>query len=109
MASKFEQFLQENQIDARRVITASREVERLRPVDRQIKLKKYLVKAGKAGEGAQAPTDKRRSGRPVTQRLLNDLAGGKRVSGAAKTRLLRAVNRLLEQKKKDPIDLRVLF
>jgi hypothetical protein len=109
MASKFEQFLQTHKIDPRRVEVASRGVERLQRADRQLKLKKYLVRAGKAGEGAQAPTDKPRSGRPITPRLLRLALEGKPVSGASKTRLLRAVNRVLEQKKKDPVDLRALF
>jgi hypothetical protein len=109
MATKFDQFLQTHKIDPRRLAVVSRDLERLTPADRQLKLRKYLVRAGKAGEGAQAPTDKPRSGRPVTPRLLKQAREGKPVSGAAKTRLLRAVNRVLEQKQKDPVDLRALF
>jgi len=36
-------------------------------------------------------------------------ASGAVISGPQKTRLLRAVNHLLGQKKKDPVDLRKLF
>jgi hypothetical protein len=40
---------------------------------------------------------------------LNNVLAGKPVAGPAKTRLLRAVNYILAQKKKDPVDLRALF
>jgi hypothetical protein len=35
--------------------------------------------------------------------------GGQAISGPTKQRILRAVNYLLEQKKKDKVDLRTLF
>jgi hypothetical protein len=40
---------------------------------------------------------------------MREAEEGKAISGAAKTRLLRAVNRVLEQKQQDPVDLRALF
>jgi hypothetical protein len=111
MASKFEQFLKDQKIDPRRVLVASRQVERLRPEDRRIKLEKRRGAAAAAsGDGGDKPAPpKPRSGRTVTGRLLSQAQAGKKVSGAAKTRLLRAVNRVLEQKKKDAVDLRALF
>jgi hypothetical protein len=45
----------------------------------------------------------------VTPRLLTRAKIGKPISGAAKTRIVRVVNYLLEQKKKDPVDIRALF
>lgn len=111
MASKFDKFLEDNQIDPRRLLATSRRIERLRREDRELKLKKKQGKKAEApSEGEeQKPPPKPRSGRPVTQRMLKDISAGKSVSGSAKTRLLRAVNRVLEQKKKDPVDLRALF
>ena len=109
MASKFSELLQTHEIDPRRILVASRVLERLRPEDRHVKLAKRLARAGESsGEDKPAPAE-RRSGRPVTPRLLERASTGKPLSGAAKTRLLRAVNRVLEQKKKDPVDLRALF
>jgi hypothetical protein len=112
MASKFSDFLQAQKLDSRRVAAASREIEKLRPEDRAIRLKKRQTKgtdaAPIAGSEAAAPK-KPRSGRPVTPQLLARALEGKLLSGPGKTRLLRAVNRVLEQKKKAPIDLRVLF
>jgi hypothetical protein len=113
MASKFAQFLKDNKIDPRRLLVASQGVERLRPEDRRIKFEKRQAKAGSgapaaAGEAKPAPA-KPRSGRPVTQRLLDAATNGKPVTGPAKTRLLRAVNRVLEQRKKPAVDLRAVF
>ncbi len=110
MANKFAQFLQDNKIDARRLIVASSEIEKLRPEDRKLKLLKRQVKSGKAtiAEGAEKP-GKPRSGRPVTPQLIASASAGKPVSGPGKTRLLRAVNKLLELKKKSPVELKAIF
>lgn len=110
MASKFQQFLTDNKLDSRRILNTSKIIEGLQAEDRAARLaKRRGAKAEtKPAEGAEKPP-KRRSGRPVTPRLLAQAIEGKPVSGPAKTRLLRAVNRLLDQKKKDPADLRKLF
>jgi hypothetical protein len=109
MASKFQQFLSENQIDPRRVLVASRAIERLRPEDRAARLaRRQARKAETKPEPGSIPA-KPRAGRKVTARLLAQALEGKPIQGPAKTRLLRAVNRVLEQKKKNPTDLRTLF
>ena len=114
MSSKFSTFLKDNKIDPRRLLVVSKRIERLGPADRRIKLEKRNAKA--AGAPAAAATDgektapaKPKSGRPVTPRLVAAATGGKSVTGPAKTRLLRAVNRLLEQKKKPAVELKALF
>ena len=109
MASKFAEFLEGKKIDPRRVASASRAVERLRPEDRALKLKQ---RNGKKAEGGGEKTEagpKPRSGRPVTAQLLHKALEGKSLTGPGKTRLLRAVNRVLEQKKQDAVDIRALF
>ncbi|HYP89863.1 MAG TPA: hypothetical protein VEQ59_16960 [Polyangiaceae bacterium] len=110
MASKFAQFLTDNKIDPRRIAAASRELERLRPEDRAKRLARRTAKKSdtKPAEGAEKP-GKPRSGRPATARVLTAASVGKPISGPSKTRLLRAVNRLLEQKKKSATDLKTLF
>jgi hypothetical protein len=110
MASKFAQFLTDNKIDPRRIAAASRELERLRPEDRAKRLARRTAKKSdtKPAEGAEKP-GKPRSGRPATDRVLTAASAGKPISGPSKTRLLRAVNRLLEQKKKSATDLKTLF
>lgn len=111
MASKFEAFLKEKKIDPRRIAAASQKIEKLRPEDRALRLQRRLARKTedggkkKDGETPQKP----RSGRAVTQRSIDAALAGKPVSGPAKTRLLRAVNALLEQKKQATVDLRAIF
>jgi hypothetical protein len=112
MASKFATFLKDNKIDPRRLLVTSNRIERLGPADRKIKWEKRKSKANPAPAAAdgekQAPA-KPKSGRPVTPRLLTAASEGKPVTGPAKTRLLRALNSVLEQKKKPAVDLRAIF
>lgn len=111
MATKIADFLSEKKIDPRRILAASREIERFRPEDRKIRLAKSIARKSedggkkKEGEAAKKP----RSGRPVTQRAIDAVMVGKPVSGPTKTRILRAVNRLLEQKKQEQVELVALF
>jgi hypothetical protein len=111
MSSRFSEYLSTEQIDPRRVLVASRQIERLRPEDRAIRLKQRLIK--KSGEtpkeGEKVASPERRSGRAVTPRLLQQAQAGSKLSGPQKTRLLRALNRVLEQKKKEPVDIRKVF
>ena len=110
--SRFSEFLSTEKIDPRRLLVASRQLERLRPEDRQIRLKKKLGrKSGDAAAAAAAAKElpKRRSGRTITARLLSTAQAGGTLSGPQKTRLLRALNKVLEQKKKEPVDIRKVF
>lgn len=108
--TKFAKFLEESKVDPRRILVVSREIERLTREDRlfvaEAARKRRL--AGKK-DGAKAERKKMHSGRPVSPSLIDAAKAGKPVSGAAKTRLLRAVNRLLEQKKQAVVDVRALF
>lgn len=106
MASKFADYIAAQKIDPRRLLAVSKRIERLRPEDRALKLKKR--KGAAQAEGEENPA-KPRSGRPVTSVLLDRVTAGKPIPGAAKTRLLRAVNAVLEQKKQPPATLKDLF
>ena len=111
MATKIEDFLKEKKIDPRRILAASGEIERFRPEDRAIRLAKRAARKSedpakkKEGLAGQKP----RSGRPVTQRSIDAALAGKQISGPQKTRILRAVNHLLEQKKQEKVELAALF
>lgn len=108
MPTKFSQFLTDNKIDPRRVISASCSLETLQPEDRRLRLaKKNKSEEGKAAAGE--PAKKARSGRPVSGVLLRRLEAGGKVTGPAKQKLLRAVNHILSLRKKDPVELRSLF
>jgi hypothetical protein len=109
--TKFAQFVAAKKLDVRRIIVASRKLEALSPEDRTIRLNKRRARAAEGGgaEGAAKETRKPRSGRPVTDRAMQAALKGGALSGPTKTRLLRAVNHVLEQKKQEPVDLRALF
>jgi hypothetical protein len=108
--TKFAGFIASKKLDARRILIASRKIEARKPEDRLIKLNKRLAKAaGDAPSDKPKETRKPRSGRPVTHRALKAALEGGTLSGPTKTRLLRAVNHLLEQKKQEPVDVRALF
>ncbi len=111
MSTKFGDFLQAKKIDGRRLLAASAKLERLRPEDRAIKLAKRTAKAKVAagGEASKAEQPKPRTGRPVTQRALDAALAGKSLTGPQKTRILRAVNALLTQKKDSEVELSALF
>jgi hypothetical protein len=107
-ASKFAQFIASKKIDARRILAASHALETLTLEDRKIKLAKRGGKK-EGAEGAAKETRKPRSGRPVTPRAMQAALTGGTISGPTKSRILRAVNHLLEQKKQEKVDLKALF
>ena len=112
MSTKFADFLKEHKIDPRRVIAASSKLESLQPEDRAVRLARRAAKKKEdsSSDDKKESGPKPRSGRPVTPRLVAAASTtGKLVSGPAKTRLLRAVNRILEQKKQPAVELRTLF
>lgn len=108
--SKLASFLTENKLNPQRLLAVSHKLETLQKEDRTIKLEKRRAKSGEGGgEGEKKELGKPRSGRPVTQVALDRALKGEAVSGPSKQRILRAVNYLLEQKKKDKVELRALF
>ena len=111
--NKLATFLDTNKLNAKRLLAVSHKLETLQRADRTIKLgqrqgKKAAAEAGTAVD-AKAERTKPRSGRPITERALASALAGKSVSGPTKHRILRAINFLLEQKKKDKVELKTLF
>ncbi len=110
MATKFESFLKSKKIDPRRILAASEKLEKLRPEDRKIRLEQRQLRAKPEGaEKKEGERKKPRTGRPVTPRALAAALGGKPVAGPVKTRILRAINAILAQKKGEAVTLRDLF
>lgn len=107
--TKFAAFVHSKKLDPRRILATSRQLEGLRPEDRAIKLNKRKARNAEGGDASTKETRKPRSGRPVTHRAIQAALKGGQLSGPTKTRILRAVNHLLDQKKQDPIDLRAIF
>ena len=112
MATKFAKFLEDNKIIGLRLQSASAKIERLTTEDRafiaEVARKKSL--AGRKNAASVVIEKKKiHTGRPVTSSLIDDASLGKPVSGPAKTRLLRAVNHVLEQRKKPVVAIKDLF
>jgi hypothetical protein len=108
--TKFAKFLEESKVDPRRILAVSHDLERLSRDDRQFVAEAARKRrlAGKK-DGAKAERKKMHSNRPVTPALIENAKIGKPVSGPAKTRLLRAVNAILQQKKQPVVDIRAIF
>ncbi len=109
--TKFAEFLTTTKLDARRLLAVSSQMEKHRPEDRAIRLAARLKRKNADGPAAKTTGDKKkpRSGRPITPRALSGAIVGKKLSGPQKTRLLKAVNHLLSQKKQEPVTLAQLF
>ena len=107
--SKFADAIQAHKIDPRRIVTASSKLEKLRPEDRALRLARAKAKKSEEKKEAGEKPQKPRSGRPITPRALAAAMAGKTLSGPQKTRILRAVNHLLEQKKAAALQLKTLF
>lgn len=104
--SKFQTFLNQNKLNTKRLLAVSHSLETLRPEDRVLKLER---RRGKKEGAEKKEVAKPRSGRAVTPRALASALAGTAISGPTKQRILRAVNFLLEQKKKDKVELKTLF
>jgi hypothetical protein len=107
--TKFAEFIAAKKLDARRIMAVSHRMEQLQPEDRIIKLNKRRARVAEASEGVPKETRKPRSGRALTPRALDAALKGGKLSGPTKTRFLLAVNHLLELKKQEKIELRILF
>ena len=107
--SKFAEFLVSKKLDARRVVAASHKLETLQHLDRTIKLLKRKKGDDDANKNKEKETRKPRSGRPITPRALEAALTGGTLSGPTKSRILRAVNYVLEQKKQEKVELKTLF
>jgi hypothetical protein len=107
--SKLSDFLTQNKIDTRRVVIASGDLEARTAEDKKLVATKAAMKAGKAEKDAEVLKQKPRSGRPLTGAAVGKALAGQAVSGPTKTRIVRAVNAVLAQKKKPEITLRDLF
>lgn len=107
--SKIGDFLTKNKIHPNRLVTASKGLERRQADDRALAAKKKAMKDGKADKDEAVLKSKPRSGRPVTRATVTKALAGRTVNGPTKTRIVRAMNAVLAQKKKPEIGLRDLF
>ena len=113
MSTKFADLIKEKKLNTKRILAISTEIEKLRPEDRASRLSKRLtrakIKAGGDVDKNAPPPPKPRSGRPITPRAIDAAIAGKSLTGPQKTRMLRAVNALLEFKKLGTLEMSALF
>jgi hypothetical protein len=107
--TKFATFLKDKKVDPRRILSASHQLESLQAEDRTIRLNKRRARNTEGETKAPPEPRKPRTGRPVTQRSIDAAMCGKTINGPVKTRILKAVNAILELKKLEKVDLRTLF
>lgn len=107
--SKLSDSLKNHKIDARRIVLASKGLERRTREDLALVAKKAEMKAGKTEKDDAVMKTKPRSGRPLTLPQVEKALRGETISGPAKTRVVRAVNEILKARKKAEISLRDLF
>ncbi len=108
--SKISDFITKEKIDPRRVLSASKTIEGLRPKDRAIRLARGRVRKGKPSEAeTELAAQEARSGKAVTKPLFDRVLSGETVSSKARGRVLRAINHILVSKKKDAVKLEDLF
>lgn len=107
--TKLNDFLTTNKINPKRVVLASKAIESRQADDVDLIKKKKAMKDGKLEKDPVVQKTKMRSGRPVTEPTLTKAMGGRLINGPSKTRIVRAVNAVLVQKKKTEIGFRDLF
>lgn len=107
--SKLGDTLKKHKIDPRRVLSASKDLERRSPEDRKLVRDKALMKAGKLEKNDERAKQKPASGRPVTAPMMARAVAGASVPGPVKTRIVKALNSLLKAKKQSEVGLRDVF
>lgn len=107
--TKLSDFLTQNKIDSRRVVLASTKLETRTADDKKLAATKKAMKAGKVEKNEETLKQKPRSGRPVTGAAMTKAVHGRDIGGPVKTRIVRAVNAVLAQKKKSEVTFRDLF
>jgi hypothetical protein len=96
--SKLSDYLKKHKIDARRVVSASKELEALRPEDRVIRLARKEAATDESKKELAAK--KRRSGRSLSRPTMNKAVAGGKLTRKARARVRRAVNAVLSHKSK---------
>lgn len=106
--SKLHDYLTKHKISVRRLTATSGKLERLTVDDRKIKQARKQAKGGDEG-AKELAAKKPRSGRKLNAATIERAIAGTAVSGPAKTRVVRAVNAVLTQRKKSEAKFSDLF
>ncbi len=109
MPSKLETFLTDKKIDQRQLLIVSKRLESLKPEDRTIRLAKRRGAKAEGDDKKAKETRKSRSGKPVNLSVLAKIFAEKPIAGPTRTRVLKAVNAILERKKQEKVELSAIF
>lgn len=101
---QFADFLSEKGLSPDQILRVSRRIESLRDADRALMRKRALKRRTSAGQSyEEANLAKPRSGRPLRPGHLAAATGDQPVPGPVRTKLVRAVNQILQKKGQEPI------
>jgi hypothetical protein len=106
----FADFLASKGIEPKQILAASARLESVRDEDRELiraRRKKRRTQAGKSYEELQLA--KPRSGRPLREGHVEAALADKPVPGPVRTKLVRAINALVEKKGGEPVRAPQLF
>jgi hypothetical protein len=112
MTTKFSTFLEESKIDSRRLVAVSHRLERLSDEDRTFladAARKRALAGRKEAANMKREKHKLHSRRPITPATVDLASAGKKLGGPTKTRMLRAINHILTQRKQPVVELKALF
>ena len=109
--SNFSEFIQQNEITAAALVATSKGLENFTSSDRELMSKRHVARGAKDKKSYEELNLAKaaHSGRGVSINTVNRAIAGTKLSRLARGKLLRAVNALLVQQKKDAVDVLALF
>ena len=106
----FSDFLDEKGVSTDRLLQVSRRLESVRSEDRDLMLQRAQLRRGKAGTSyAEANLAKPRSGRPLRPGHVRAAMDDKPVTAPVRSKMVRAMNLLLEKKGQGKVSAPQLF
>ena len=107
---QFSDFLSQAGIDTGRLLRASQRIEGVQDEDRALMRKRAEKRRRSAGQSyADAGIAKPRSGRPLRPGHIEAAMSDQPVPGPVRTKMVRAVNAILQKKGQDPVNAPKLF
>jgi len=107
---QFSDFIREKGLDAEQILRVSRRLESLTDEDRELMRKRAVKRRTAAGQSyEEANIAKPRSGRPLRPGHLEAAMNDEPVPGPVRTKLVRAINAILEKKGQEPVRAPQLF
>ncbi len=107
---QFSDFVSQSGLDANKILRASERLERVRDEDRELMRRRAEKRRRNAGQSyADAGLAKPRSGRPLRPGHVAAVMADRPVPGPVRTKVVRAVNALLQKKGGEAVTAPKLF